>query len=101
MATILSEDALRKAGGNFDLESNGLLVLHGLGIEATGSLQKCVNLTSLDLSSNKLRDADGLKELTKLQTLDLSGNNISHFIGIELPVSLETIHLSGNSIKAP
>merc|ERR1711939_133477 len=99
---VLSEAILRKAGGNFDLESNATLKLDNLDIDAVGAcLAECPNLTKLDLSHNKLKEAVGFGDCAQLQTLDLSANFIPHLIGVELPQSLECLKMAGNTIKEP
>src|SRR3989441_12331210 len=50
-----------------------LSTIEGVGVEIAdlSGLEKCVNLASLDLSKNKIKDLTSLKGLTRLQYLNL------------------------------
>jgi hypothetical protein len=69
------------------------------------SLKMCVNLTSLDLTSNSSISDTGVRALTKLTTLNLGGGQFSYMRGFDLHVSnvslkklrsLTSLNLSNN-----
>lgn len=65
------------------------------------ALEGCTNVEQIDLSHNKLKDANGFSSLAQLQKLDLTANRVTDFIAISLPATIECIRLAGNNIKAP
>src|SRR5438034_10406372 len=55
-----------------------LSTIQGVGMEITdlSGLDRCVNLASLDLSKNRIKDLSPLKGLSKLQFLNLADNQV-------------------------
>eukprot|EP00656_Telonema_subtile_P029103 TRINITY_DN3203_c0_g1_i1.p1 TRINITY_DN3203_c0_g1~~TRINITY_DN3203_c0_g1_i1.p1 ORF type:complete len:213 (+),score=43.50 TRINITY_DN3203_c0_g1_i1:176-814(+) len=100
--TTLTEEMVRKASGQFDLSSVGVLQLTKLEIVSIekGVLDECAHLHTLDLAHNEIRDCSGLGNCPELKFLDLSNNKITNLIGVELPASLEELRLEGNQVSS-
>lgn len=58
------------------------------------------NLTTLDLSYNKITDFSQLQELTQLKYLNVSNNPIKDIDGLEFLKNLEYLDLSGIEIHS-
>lgn len=58
------------------------------------------NLRSLDMSSNNIRQIEGLQGMSKLKELKLYGCQITRIQGLEQCVSLAALHLEDNQITA-
>ena len=59
-------------------------------------LEKCTKLTYLVLANNKLTDVKGLEKCTELVSLNLNQNELTDVKGLEKLTKLERLHLSSN-----
>jgi chromosome segregation ATPase len=83
---------------NNKLKIKNLKILHSKIINLKG-IQDFKNLTSLDLSSNKITSINiYLKSMKVLKTLSISCNLLTNVSGIEYLTSLEEVNLSHNKI---
>ena len=64
--------------------------------EITKSLSKLTSLTHLNLLGNKIREVEGLENLTELKTLVLNHNSISGVGALAKCKNLEELHLANN-----
>ncbi len=80
-----------------DLE--GHLELANFGINDLSGLEHCVNLTSLDLSSNHIISITKLSYLSLLEEVDLSYNGIYDLVSLTELTNLRTINLANNDIE--
>jgi internalin A len=71
----------------------------GMGIEDLSGLEKCVNLASLDLSTNKIKDLTAIQGLAKLQYLNLANNQVADLAPLANDLALQYIELSNNHVK--
>ncbi len=78
---------------------DGDLVLAGQDIEDMTGIEYCVQLSSLDLSRNRISNVHPLAALKNLQSLDLADNEISDADPLAALGQLETLDLSGNEIE--
>ncbi len=60
--------------------------------------QDLTNLTTLNLSHNKITDISFLKDLTNLTTLNLSNNQITNYSFLKYLTNLTTLYLYNNKI---
>ena len=87
-------------GEQYDVETTVLdLSGKGAGSAALKDIAKLTELTSLNLSDNKISELDFLSSLKKLSSLDLSNNKISDISPLKKLSSIRTLHLDGNEIK--
>ncbi|HAR64088.1 MAG: hypothetical protein DKM50_05110 [Candidatus Margulisiibacteriota bacterium] len=77
----------------------GDLELQGLNINDLSGIEDCINISSLNLTHNKLTDADALKHLINLESLFLSENQIEDLSFLTGLVNLKELDLSFNSIR--
>ena len=97
---MLTKDLIKHVSGEYDLEMVQTLKLVSLELPSIMSLESCLNLRDLNLSSNSITEVSGLKTLSNLLRLDLSCNKITLlrekcFDGLS---SLEFLSLEGNAI---
>ncbi|CAN0077034.1 unnamed protein product, partial [Phaeothamnion confervicola] len=95
----LSVDLIKRASGQYDVETVQWLDLHGRGLPRIQSLEQCVSLVTLDLSRNQISLVECLDALTCLQRLDLSSNAIERVEGLSRLAALEYLDLKGNRIS--
>jgi len=77
----------------------GELILAEEGIEDLTGAEYCVNLTALDLSSNRLSRIQDLAGLSGLTALDLSRNDISDIDPLRSLTGLRSLDLSFNPLE--
>jgi protein phosphatase 1 regulatory subunit 7 len=63
------------------------------------NLEKLVNLTSLDLSYNKIRHIKGVKQLLKLKEIFFVQNSIGRIEELEGLMNLMSLELGANKIR--
>eukprot|EP01041_Mallomonas_annulata_P007491 gene7491-15331_t len=68
------------------------------GLPTIGFLDRCINLQTLELNVNKLRDLDGLSSLTALRDLAVTDNILSSIAGLRSLHRLQNIKLDVNQI---
>lgn len=76
------------------------LTLRNCGLSTTSGLDKAVNLTSLDLSENTIRNISDLSACTGLQTLDLHSNALTDLDALSALTRLTSLNLSYNTITS-
>ena len=96
----LTEENVKKVTGQFELESVFTLTMNRMGLRLIENLGGCPNLTSVDLSHNRIERIEGLDALKQLKRLDLRDNEISVLENVESLESLETLMLQGNRISS-
>ncbi|HOE66733.1 MAG TPA: leucine-rich repeat domain-containing protein [Candidatus Hydrogenedentes bacterium] len=84
---FLTEDAL------LDLRE---LTARDMAIADLTGLEKCVNLTYLDLSDNEVSDIRPLANLTSLMTLNLDNNRVFDLSPLAGLINLDMLSLFGN-----
>ncbi|MHA1343003.1 MAG: leucine-rich repeat domain-containing protein, partial [Promethearchaeota archaeon] len=82
------------SNNNLNLEKKGIE-----DIDQIEGLSKLQNLTSLNLSGNKISKIKGLENLTKLTRLSLNNNNIEKISGLNNLENLTYLSLSQNRIN--
>jgi hypothetical protein len=70
----------------------------GGGIESLSGVERLVNLASLDLRDNEIRDLSPLEGLEKLSQLTLTGNQIADLAPLATLPVLTDLGLSGNQV---
>ncbi len=68
------------------------------GISNLSGLENCINLTDLNLASNRISDISLLSSLTNLTNLSIYGNKISDISPLSNLTNLLSLHLGGNKI---
>jgi internalin A len=88
-------------GDIHDTDLAGLVFLPAIkrGIANLEGIQHCVDLTTLWLSNNQIRDISALSELTNLRTLWLSNNQIRDISALSGLTNLTTLWLFNNQIR--
>ena len=100
MSGDLTVALIKNQSGQYDLELVRRLVVSNMRVGKITNLDRCVNLTTLNLSSNRIMNIDGLDNCVKLTRLDLSKNSIRKVdLGLGKLRALEHLDLSGNSIS--
>mmetsp|Transcript_16660 Transcript_16660/g.39759 ORF Transcript_16660/g.39759 Transcript_16660/m.39759 type:complete len:229 (-) Transcript_16660:185-871(-) len=99
MVMKISEETIKKATGQFDLETVYKLSMQQMGLKRIEGLTLCPNLTELDLSHNNITRIEGLDALDELKRLKIADNQIERIENVSLLNSLETLHLEGNKIS--
>lgn len=101
-AIVLSENLVKLASGQFDVALPQTLILTQLGISRLLApvLEKCVSVTILDLSYNKLRTTKGIAALANsLVHLDLRFNTLTALDEVAALRNLQVLRLQGNEIR--
>lgn len=84
-----------------DLTQLEILILKQDGIDSIDDIGKLVNLTQLDLSSNKaITDVSAIADMSKLKTLVLSHNKVTSVEAISNLKELEYVALDYNEISS-
>jgi len=96
--TKMNEDSIKRATGQFDLETVFKLSMQRMSIKKIENLSLCPSLTELDLSNNRLTRMEGLDALDELKRLNLSANSIDRIENVGSLNSLETLQLQGNQV---
>jgi Leucine-rich repeat (LRR) protein len=94
-------EALKKPTGELtsaDLAGLTELNARSRGINSLAGIEKCVNLVSLDLGDNALRDLAPLASLAKLKKLNVEKNYLTHLKDIAGVVSLLDLDVSDNQL---
>mmetsp|Transcript_37835 Transcript_37835/g.60747 ORF Transcript_37835/g.60747 Transcript_37835/m.60747 type:complete len:231 (-) Transcript_37835:288-980(-) len=98
----LTKKLIVSRSGEFCLESVFSLRLSKENIRLTSALERCVNLKTLDLSQNGLRDLlvdyKRIDSMAKLKFLDLKQNRLKNLDSLPTCERLEILHLEGNLI---
>ncbi|KAJ8610352.1 hypothetical protein CTAYLR_003883 [Chrysophaeum taylorii] len=94
----ITEEKIKYATGEYDVELVRRLALPNAGIDRISGLERCKNLLSLALPHNRIREIQGLSLLAVLQRLDLARNKISRLSGLEDLGALEFLDLQGNDV---
>lgn len=81
-----------------DLKNLYFLESRKSGIENLAGLEKCVNLSLVNLTGNKVADIKPLAGLVKIQSLDLSSNAIIDISPLAKLVKLQYVQLEKNKI---
>src|SRR5439155_10452285 len=78
-----------------------LSTIQGVGMEITdlSGLDRCVNLASLDLSKNRIKELTPLKGLSKLQFLNLADNQVENIAPLAEDKTLQYVELSNNHVN--
>src|SRR5439155_22009847 len=71
----------------------------GMDIAELSGLEKCLNLASLDLPKNRIKDLTPLKGLGKLQFLNLADNQVEEVAPLATVKALQYIELSNNGVQ--
>ena len=95
--------------GNLDLTigQEDLICLEGdlsipdLGLESLEGIEYCRNITSLNISYNRIRDLSPLRDLTYLEEFLAAGNVIDSLDALGCLSALEIIDVSKNEIEDP
>ncbi|ORC85634.1 uncharacterized protein TM35_000342460 [Trypanosoma theileri] len=98
----LTEASITRASQQYDIEVVYTLTLRGVGISALGNaFTRCLALTHVDLTRNKLQSLDGIALLAQtLQHLVAAENEIKDVSGIDTCLLLEHVHLEGNQLSS-
>ncbi len=101
-AIVLTENLVKLASGQFDVALPQTLVLSHLQISRLMApvLEKCVSITILDVSYNKLRTTKGIAALSNsLVQLDLRFNALTALDEVAALRNLQILRLQGNEIR--
>jgi len=79
----------------------GDLSLPDLGLESLDGVEYCRNITSLNISYNRIRDLSPLRDLTYLEEFLAAGNVIDSLDALGYLSALEIIDLSKNEVEDP
>jgi Leucine-rich repeat (LRR) protein len=75
-----------------------ILELRNCGLTTTSGLAKAVNLKTLDLSDNSIRNIQALSTMEQLHTLYLQHNALADLSSLSALVKLENLNVSYNSL---
>jgi len=95
--TAVSTEELAVIGALPQLE---ILELRNCSLTTTAGLAKAVNLKTLDLSDNTIRNIQALSAMEQLQTLYLQHNALTDLSSLSALVKLETLNVSYNSLTS-
>ena len=94
---ICTEDGIRRASGEYDLEQVRRLSLPLQRLNAFGPISSCTNLIHLSLRNNAFVSLEGIQSLVSLERLDLSHNALTTTLDALRPLSrLKYLDLRAN-----
>ncbi len=93
--TIVNTDELPLIGNLPNLEK---LTLNGCRLSTISGLEKCENLTYLDLGNNTLRNITPIENLLKLQEINFQHNALNDLSALSSLSSLRRLDVSYNSL---
>eukprot|EP00899_Mesostigma_viride_P011201 jgi/Mesvir1/20081/Mv13330-RA.1 len=95
---FLTEDAIKAATNEMEVETVMKLVFTGKGLSHISGLVRCRCLTELNLSDNHIERIEGLEGLIHLKKLVLTNNKIRLVEGLEDNKALEHLLMQANDV---
>ncbi|TNJ29120.1 Leucine-rich repeat protein [Giardia muris] len=100
MSKVLTEEQIRRASGEFSLESVARLAIVAQGLAGIESILQCPNSFHLDFSGNDIATLPDLSSLTRLRVLIVSGNPITSLSFLQPSVpQLDTLIMDRCNIR--
>ena len=97
--TVLTEEKIKSAAGEYDTSVVRRLHIADAGLSRLAGLGLCERLVELSLPGNALTEIEGLGALTALERLDLSRNSIRRIDNVAHLAKLVLLNLAGNRIS--